>query len=192
MKGLNVSDLPTPSSKQVLEELLSIEEVARLLGFSSTSSVRKLVCRGELRVAARASRNRAMFFSDDVLELIQMRAIAFDRQRSGRQIGQSNGSKKRQRNDNPRHQNTRQRGVQNSSSKVVSTQGATDRDGAKDRGRDARGSSCSKGEARKKTRNPDRGRIQRRTKTARYGTRELFSARREMATWGESDQEMDA
>jgi len=66
-----------------LEDLLPIEDVARLLGYRWTSSVRMLVQRGDLEVVARGGRNRAFFLKADVLALLQRRAALYGRQRSG-------------------------------------------------------------------------------------------------------------
>lgn len=66
-----------------LEDLIPIHEVARLLGYRGTSSVRMLVQRGDLEVVARGGRNRAFFLRADVLALVQRRAAIYGRQRSG-------------------------------------------------------------------------------------------------------------
>ncbi len=59
-----------------IDELRSIDAVARFLGYKNAGGVRVLVSRGLLTVAARGSRHKALFRRDDVSALAQLRAAS--------------------------------------------------------------------------------------------------------------------
>src|SRR5688572_14154862 len=94
-------------------EWMTIDEVASLLGFRNTSSVRSLVSRGELAVAARGSRYRAYFDRSAVLALMRERAAFYGRQRSGN--GVKNGQEEGPEDDGSRHHRVGERELSSAS-----------------------------------------------------------------------------
>lgn len=65
-----------------LQELLDAQQVAEFLRYRDKASVRKLVKRGQLPVAARGSRRQALFRPEDVLALMELRAAVSSSQGS--------------------------------------------------------------------------------------------------------------
>jgi hypothetical protein len=62
----------------MIDELVPIEEAARVLGYKTTSGVRAAVLRGELVPAGRGARNRLFFTRESLAVFFERRARAFE------------------------------------------------------------------------------------------------------------------